>query len=483
MSSITAPVYDPTSTATALAQKTTAAAQQILTTQTGNASATASALIKLGSAISSFQTSLGSLAGFGKSMLAQSATFSDTTVGTASAKSTAATGSYSLFVDKLATASQVSYTPQDGGPALGSMTITLAPPTTPAPPATPGPSTPATASFTIDLSAADTDKTGSLSVREMAAAINTAPGNAGQVSAGVVTVNGVSQLVLTSKNTGAANAIWVNSAAVDASGNPLVDAGSNPVPAYNLGSRTEVTAAQDALIHYGGAAITNASNTFNNIDGVSMTFTRAQGASEQPFTLTVGSNANGTVSNVQAFVDAYNKLKAAIDAMADPGDPANGKSAGAFAHDAGVKALQSRLVSLVRPTGAMSLASYGIIAARDGTLTLDSARLNKQLSINPTGLDALIGSATITNPSGVAGSLNTYLNLWSSSTTGQIKQRSDATTKLQGALVQRQSDIDTQYNNAYARYLKQFTDLQSLQSTMNSNVSMFDALFGNDKSS
>jgi flagellar hook-associated protein 2 len=38
------------------------------------------------------------------------------------------------------------------------------------------------------------------------------------------------------------------------------------------------------------------------------------------------------------------------------------------------------------------------------------------------------------------------------------------------------------YNSAYARYLKQYTDLQALQSTMNSNLSMFDALFGNDKS-
>jgi flagellar hook-associated protein 2 len=480
MSTITAPTYDPTSTASAMAQKSTAAAQQILTGQTGTASATAKALSSLSSAISAFQTSLGSLAGTGKSMLAQAATLSDSTVGTATAKPTAAAGSYSLFVDRLATASQVSYTPTNDPAAQGILTITLAAPVTPAT-TPPTPSSSAT-SFKVDLSTADTDGVQGLSVREVATAINNDPKNAGQVSAGVVTVNNVAQLVLTSKNTGAANTIWVDSAPVDMNGNPVVDASGNPVPAYNLGTRTEVTTAQDALIHYGGIGITNASNTFTNFDGVSMTVTRAQSTGEKPFTLTVGSDTNGTVSNVQAFVDAYNKLKGAIDGLVDAGDPANGKSAGAFAHDAGVKALQSRLVSLARPAGGASLASYGIIAARDGTLTLDSARLTKQLAIAPTGLDQLIGSGSLTGSTGVAGPLNTYLNVWSNKTTGQIKGRIDANTKLQSTLTHRQSDLDAQYDSAYDRYLKQFTDLQTLQSAMNSNVSMFDALFGNDKS-
>jgi flagellar hook-associated protein 2 len=471
MSSITAPTYDPTSTAQAMAQKATESAQKIITDQTSTATATAKALSSLSSAISAFQSSLGSLTGLGKTMLATSATLSDTTIGTASAKSTAAAGTYSLFVDRLATASQVSYTPTDGAPATGSLTISLAAPMPPAvdangDPLPPAPSSPATASFTLtDLSAADTDNDHKLSVRELATAINNAPDNAGKVSAGVVTVNGVAQLVLTSKNTGVKNTVWMESST-----------------AYPVGTRTEVTQAQDALIHFGSTAITQPSNTFTDIDGVSVTFNRAQAASEKPFTLTVGSNTNGTVANVQSFVDTYNKLKSAIDSLVDAGDPASGTKAGPFAHDAGVKALQSRLVSLVRPLGGTSLASYGIIAARDGTLTLDSGRLTKQLAVAPNGLDKLIGSASLTGSTGVAGALNTYLNTWSNSATGQIKGRTDANTKLQTNLTKRQDDLDKQFNTAYDRYLKQFTQLQALQSTMTSNLTMFDALFGNDKS-
>jgi flagellar hook-associated protein 2 len=104
------------------------------------------------------------------------------------------------------------------------------------------------------------------------------------------------------------------------------------------------------------------------------------------------------------------------------------------------------------------------------------------LAVDPTSLDKLLGSASISNPSGVAGSLNTYLNQWSNSATGQIKTRTDANNALSATLTKRQADLDSMYNSAYSRYLKQYTDLQALQSTMNSNLSMFDALFSSDKS-
>jgi len=459
---ITAPTYDPTSTATALAQKAIASAQSMLTNQTNAASATAAALTQLGSAISTFQTSLASLGGLGKSILAQSATLSDSTVASASAKSTATAGSYSLKVDQLATASQVSFTPpQDPQQASGSLTISFAA-TNPLPGTGASP-------ITVDLSTADTDGAAGLSVREIAAAINNAPTNAGKVSAGVVTINGVAQLVLTSKNTGAANNLWVQSSPPT----------SGPLPAYSLGAPHPITQAQDATVEINGSPITQSSNTFGNIDGVSFTINHT---TTSPVTLTVASDSTGTTANAQAFVDAYNKLKSTIDGMLNPGDPTKSKAAGSFAGDAGVKALQTRMVDLLRPSGNLSLASYGITANRDGSLSLDSTRLNKQLAVNPTGLDQLMGSASISGSSGVLGALNTYLNQWSDAANGQIQQRTSSNTKLQSSLTKRQDDLNTQYDAAYQRYLKQFTTLQTLQATMNSNVSMFDAMFGNDKS-
>ena len=468
-SAITAPTYDPTSTAKAMADKYMDAAQTQLTNQTNTATATAKALSSLGSAISDFQTSLASFAGIGKSMLAQSAVVSDTSVGTASAKSTAPAGTYSLFVQQVATSSQVSYNSLADGAALGGkLTINLA---------DEGAGT-NTAHFDVNLDAtADTDHDGKLSVREIAAAINTAGGNTGLVSAGVVTVSGMPRLVLSSKNTGVANTVSVD-------GSNATDAGLQA----GFGARTIVKNAQDAIVWLGdptdpaATKIQQASNTFTNIDGVSFTATHAQAPGDDPVTLTVGSDDNGTKSNLQAFVDAYNKLKSTLDGLVAPGDPTNNVAAGAFAHDSGILALRDRLVSALRPANGLSLASYGVVAARDGTISLDSDRLQAQLAVNPTGLGTLIGNASIAAPTGIAGSLNAYLNKWSNATNGQLKQRTDANTKLQSGLTQRQTDLNTKYDSAYQRYLKQYTDLQALQAKMQQNSSMFTALFSSDSS-
>ncbi|NIA56709.1 flagellar filament capping protein FliD [Massilia sp. TW-1] len=463
MSSITAPAYDPTTTAAAMAQKFVAGTQQQINSQTAVANATSSGLSALSSAISAFQTSLSSLTGLNSSMLAQAAAFSDTTIGSATAKPLAAAGTYSLFVQQLATASQVSYNGlSDGRTPGGTLTVKLSNETT----AT------ATASFNVDLSAAsaDTNKDGVLSISEVAAAINRASGNNGLVSAGVVTIGTDTRLVLTSKNTGAANTVSLDPSLVT---DATLKAG--------LGTRNIMTAAQDAIVLFGGKTgtpIQQASNTFTNINGVTATFTRAQSSTENPVTLTVSSDTAGTIKNVQSFVDTYNKLKSAVDGLVYAGNASSNKAAGAFVNDSGVKALQRRLVDLVRPTGSLSLAAYGITANRDGSLALDSTRLTKQLAVNPNGLDQLIGSSNIGSPSGIAGNLNTYLNTWSNSATGQIQQRTNANTKLQSDLTKRQADLSTQYDTAYQRYLKQFTNLQALQSTMNSNLSMFDAMFG-----
>jgi len=471
-SSITAPTYDPTTTAKALADKYVEGSQSKITNDTTTASATAKALSTLGGAISAFQTSLAGITGIGKSMLAQSATVSDTTIGTATAKPTAPAGAYSLFVAKIATNSQVSYNglPAVGAQTGGYLTINLGDET---PPGT------NTAHFDVQLDAsANTDTDPNLSVREIAAAINNASGNAGKVSAGVVTVNGVPRLMLTSAATGQANTVSVDA----------THAGDSDVrTAFDIGARTTIKAAQDAVFYLDPndptTKVQQGSNTFTNIDGVAFTATKAQAPGDTPLTLTVGRDTSGTTANVQSFVDAYNKLKNAVDSLVSAGDPSKGVSAGAFAHDSGVLALRNRLVDMLRPAGSVSLASYGITANRDGTLGLDSARLQKQLSANPTGLDKLIGTAATSAPSGIAGSLNTYLNQWSNTTTGQIKARTEANTKLQSGLTQRQSDLDAKYDAAYQRYLKQYTNLQTLQAKMQSNSSMFSSLFSNDSNS
>jgi len=458
---ITAPTYDPIPTATSLADKYIAARQQILDTQSASATAAEKGLTELNSALTAFQNSLATLTGLNKTLYAQAATFSDTTIGSASATSTAAAGTYSFFVEKLAAASQVSYA---GLPAVanvsGKISIEMD----------------GTAAFEVDFGAASR----SLTPRELAAAINGADGNGGKITASVVsTGNGKSELVLTARDTGEASEITLDLTDLDD-----LDASADLSTALDPSRARTVVQAADAVIHVGGeggTAITQASNTFTAIEGVKMTFTKAQASGAAPVTLSVGPDDKNTTANVQGFVDAFNKLKTALNKLTAAGDPSKGVGGGAFAHDAGIRSLNDRLNALLRPANGDSLATFGIIATRSGTLELNTERLLSQLALKPEGLDALIGAASATASTGIAGALDSYIKGWSNSVDGQIKQRREQNSNVQLRLSDRQAALDLQHEAAYQRYLRQFTQLQTMQGVMNQNVSLFDALFSSDK--
>jgi len=459
---ITAPTYDPIPTATSLADKYVLPRKQILDSQTAAAAATEKGLTELNSALTAFQTSLASLTGLNKTVYAQSAAFSDTTLGSATASSTAAAGSYSFFVKQLAAASQVSYTGLvDNLGVGGKLTVNMG----------------GAAAFEVNMTAADSDGNGTLTTRELAAAINAASNNGGKVTASIVNTGGTSELVLTSKETGLKTAITLDTSLVTG-GSSLAAANADPT------RRRVLAQAQDAEIRVGsenGTAITQASNTFTAIDGVKMTFTKVQASGDTPFTLSVGPDDKATTANVQAFVDAFNKLKSVLNKLTNAGDPTKGVAGGAFAHDGGIRALNDRLASLLRPGSGDSLASYGIIATRSGTLELNADRLLAQLARNPDGLDAAIGSTAAANPSGVAGALDKYLRTWSNSVDGQIKLRREQNTTQQTRLTDNAARLELQHEAAYQRYLAQFTQLQTMQNLMNYNVTLFDALFSSDK--
>lgn len=462
-SAITAPTYDPVTTAQGLADQYVLARQQILNAQASAATATEKALSELGTAMTTFQGTLASLTGLNKNVFAQSAIYSDTSFGSATASATAAAGTYSFFVKQLATSSQVSYAGlTDDNNAKGTLKVNMG----------------GSLAFEVNLNAADTDGNNILTTRELAAAINGAADNKSLVTASIVTTGTTSELVLTAKNTGASTKITIDTSAVTGPSS-LKAANGDPTRVR------ELVVAKDAEIRIGsetGTPIIQASNTFSNIDGVKMTFTKAHAAGAAPLTVTVGTDTAATTANVQAFVDAYNKLKAVVNRLTDPGDPSTGAAGGAFAHDGGMRALNDRLVSLLRPTTTGdTLAAYGIIATKQGTLELRTDRLQSQLALNPSGLDKLIGSTSASAPSGISASLDTFLKSWSNTANGQILKRKDANTSLQKSLDNRQAALEQQHEAAYQRYLKQFTALATLQNSMTNNLSMFDAIFGNDK--
>lgn len=140
----------------------------------------------------------------------------------------------------------------------------------------------------IDLSAADQngDGDGFIDASELVNAINDSDDNPG-VSAALVKTDGTTTIMLTSDSTGAQSAFSVSVTGHDASN----DSTSAPVA-------TDVSSAQDAIIHLGsatGPAITNNSNTFDDvIPGVTMTFTEVSDSDSDLTTFNISEDSSAS---------------------------------------------------------------------------------------------------------------------------------------------------------------------------------------------
>lgn len=444
--------FDPVTTASQLANAYVQAMQDQITSRKTAAQKTSTGLNTLKSALTAFNTALSGLSSTtgSKGLRQYTATLSES-IGTASATSNAQAGTYSFHVEQVATAHQIAFADLPAVPVAfgGPLLVQLGD----------------GSSINVNLVAADADGDGTITQSEIARAINTAEGNAGKVTASIMTVDGQQRLLLTAGNTGTDSKITL-----DASGLPagaLRDA---------LSTSQELVEAKNAIVWLGGQGgirIEQASNTVTAIQGVSVTFTRAMQASDAPVTLTVESDNSATAANVQKFVDAYNTLQKALDNLTKVNTD-DRASSGVFASDAGVRALRSRLNSMIRQEfGGLTLAALGVKASRDGTLSLDSARLEKTLAANPSALDDFFGKSSITNGSGLLGALSEYIDVWTKAGTGQIASRQTSVESIQKRLTERQTRLDAQYESVYQRYLQQFTQLQALQAQMSQTSGLF----------
>jgi len=213
------------------------------------------------------------------------------------------------------------------------------------------------------------------------------------------------RLVITSTDSGAANSLKISVAdddgnALDSSGlsalayDPTAPAGSGK----NLG---QVAAARDALLNIDGIAVAQSSNTVKSaIEGVTLNL--AQTNVGQTLTLTVGRDSEAIKTAVQTFVDAYNSASSTLKKMT----AFNGVGAqnGVLLGDATTRTIQTQMRGLLNTSvdsgGALTtLSQIGVSFGSDGTLTLDSAKLNTAIDSNFDGIAALFAKAGKTSDS------------------------------------------------------------------------------------
>jgi flagellar hook-associated protein 2 len=155
---------------------------------------------------------------------------------------------------------------------------------------------------------------------------------------------------------------------------------------------------QDAKARINGLAVTSTTNTLTgNILGVTInlvnTTTTGYGTAGElkaPVSMSINEDVTPGVKNVQDFVTAYNALNSSLSDLIKY-DPAT-KTAGLFQGDATIVGMQHLLRSMLGSAslGAASqhLADVGVLAARDGSLSIDTAKLSAAAN-NGTSLQQL----------------------------------------------------------------------------------------------
>lgn len=365
---------------------------------------------QLQSAFDTFQKALGALNSSQEVSPFKATSSSEKVLTATSSKDVKAAGTYSVNVNQLAqTQTLTSATFADANSTLvgsGSLKIQVGTYNSNLNTFTPSTST----DVTVNIS------TGNGSLNGIANAINNA--NAG-VKASVVTATGGGyQLQLTAANSGTDNTVKITAADVYGSPQPgntgLGQLAFDPTAAAGSGKNlAQTTTAQNALLTVDGKSVVSQSNAVSGaIGGVTLNLVTTGTSS---VTVNVNRDATAFQASAKSFVDAFNTLQKTVNSLttASPG-----KSSPALANDA----VTARLTSQVRDAltqassgygnNRVTLADVGISRKTDGTLALDTTKLQSAFTANPEGATTLLANTAqkvsdiVTRGTGASSELN-----------------------------------------------------------------------------
>ncbi|MGI2258624.1 flagellar filament capping protein FliD [Shewanella sp. GXUN23E] len=325
----------------------------------------------------------------------------------------------------------------------------------------------------LDMSVLNAD--GSKTVTSLRDMINQHPDNPG-VQASLVRTGGQVELMLTSKETGAASNMSVQMNGAD-------------------WGMTERRAAQDAQITLNGIDISSASNQLTNvIDGVDIELKQAHSAGQSSM-ISIKADYEASEQAVEDFVDAVNDLLNQINSLTrsmgaevldeddkdkDKDDKDEDKDddrptsvdedqIGILKGDSTIRTLQGKLRNIVfaeAPNG-MRLGDIGIELTRSGKLEIDSDKLTSALKSNPAGLTEMF-----TAKGGLVDQLETTITPFTKFD-GYLDNKKDT---LDGQLDRVEDNMDRHnrlMEQRYQIYLGQFTAMESAINEMNSASMLF----------
>ncbi|MFY7838279.1 MAG: flagellar filament capping protein FliD [Novosphingobium sp.] len=431
-----------------------------LATKNEKLTAQISSASNLKSLMGTLSSSIGSLIRTGD--LAVKPSIANASVATVSKGTATGSGSYSLEVTSLAN-SQKLLTPAyaSASSTVGSGTLTLRFGTVSG-----NSFTPDTAQDAVDIAIPS-----GATLTDVAAAINAAGTG---VSAYVANGTGGAQIVLRGKE-GATSGFQIETTP-DVGGEALADLAWTPATA---GTRLKSTAT-NAAFTLDGVDYTSTSNAANDVaPGLNLKLTATNIGN--PTTISFSDPSSGITTAMTDLVDALNEVVSQLNT-------AMNKDSGELNNDPGARALRTALVTLagstIMPNAASgapaTFADIGLKTERDGSFTLDTARLAKTLQDSPEEA----GAMWTTGLYGVYASIDKIARAASSVSGTSLGSSITRYTALQKTLTEKTETLTTKQEDFRLRLVSRFasmdTRVSNSQSTLSFLKAQIDAWNGSD---
>ncbi|AKH20270.1 flagellar filament capping protein FliD [Sedimenticola thiotaurini] len=365
---------------------------------------------------------------------ASKASASDSDVLTASSDTDAVNSSYNVTVNRLAQqhklgSAEFADSATFGGTAGDELTLTVGSDT-----------------FTLDLSTA-------MTLSEIQAAINVEANNSGATAGLITGDNGNQTLVLTSESSGYDNRVQLSFGG-------SLDANTFNFSMLNRDENDQLLADEselDASLTVDGVSITRASNSIDDaIAGLTLDL-QATGQAN----VSITQDSSVAKNAVSGFVNAYNSLKEQLSTLQDSG-----------ANSSVLRNVENQLRGMLN-TSLTGLGSYSYISQLGVTTNADTGKLEFDSDAFETALEDAPDSVTSffsDEDNGFAVRLDSILEGFVQSG-GTIDSIIDGSNSQIKSIERSVESMESRLEDIEARYLQQFSSLDSLISSMSSTSS------------
>jgi flagellar hook-associated protein 2 len=235
-------------------------------------------------------------------------------------------------------------------------------------------------------------------------------------------------------------------------------------------------AAKDAIATIDGIDVTRASNVIDDaVTGLTFTLGSPHAQTDNGATVNVTLDTAGLKSKLQSVISAYNSVNTALHAQLDYTGTQKGTDT--LFGDFTLRQLQGALGNVMTggygsdPLNPQTLGAVGLTRARDGTLTLDDAKLTAALTKNPNA----IGDLFVTGGFGTA---MTKLTESYSQSDGLLAAKSQSLSDRSRALQTQADRINARADALQTQLQNQFTALETAMSQLKSQSSQLTSILG-----